>query len=236
MVIFVTVIFYTDNLFLKNPIIIAMKSFLLIDDHEIIRSGVKNVLTELFNPCEVFEAKDEKTALEQLKLRTYDLIIMDVQMPDTDTSGLMNYINTKFPEAKVLIFSMTAENIYAKRYLKAGAMGFVTKSSGLTELKKAIDMVLSNQIYVTNNLLEQLVIDLGSNKTYDPFEKLSGREIEIVNLLTSGKSITEIAETLALAISTVGTYKARLFEKLEISNIVELIEMWRIYNLNSKNN
>lgn len=210
-----------------------MKSFLLIDDHEIIRSGVKNILIELFSPCDVFEAKDETTALEQLKLRTYDLIIMDIQMPDTDTGGLMNFINIKFPEAKVLIFSMTAENIYAKRYLKAGAMGFVTKSSGLTELKKAIEMVLSNQIYVTNNLFKQLVVDLGSNKTGDPFEKLSGREIEIVNLLTSGKSITEISEILSLAISTVGTYKARLFEKLKINNLVELVEMWRLYRLNA---
>ena len=210
-----------------------MKSFLLIDDHEIIRSGVKNILIELFSPCDVFEAKDETTALEQLKLRAYDLIIMDIQMPDTDTGGLMNFINIKFPEAKVLIFSMTAENIYAKRYLKAGAMGFVTKSSGLTELKKAIEMVLNNQIYVTNNLFKQLVVDLGSNKTGDPFEKLSGREIEIVNLLTSGKSITEISEILSLAISTVGTYKARLFEKLKINNLVELVEMWRLYRLNA---
>ena len=211
-----------------------MKNFLLIDDHEIIRSGVKNVLLELFTPCEVFESKDESTALEQLKLRTYDLIIMDVQMPNTDAAGLMEYINTKYPEAKVLIFSMTTENIYAKRFLKAGAMGFVSKNSGLVELKKAIEMILDNNVYVSNNLLEQLVSDLGNaNKTSNPLEKLSSREVQIVALLTSGKTITEISQILSLAISTVGTYKARLFEKLKVNNLVELIEMWKLYKENA---
>ena len=180
-----------------------MKNFLLIDDHQIIRSGVKNILLELYKPCDVFEAENEATATEQLKLREYDLIIMDVQMPDSDTAGLMEYIKTVYPHAKVLIFSMTAETIYAKRFLKAGAMGFVTKNSGLTELQKAIDMILNNRIYMSNHLLEQLVVDLGgNNKVNDPFEKLSSREIEIVSLLTSGKSLTEIAEVLSLAIST----------------------------------
>jgi two-component system, NarL family, invasion response regulator UvrY len=211
-----------------------MKNFLLIDDHEIIRSGVKNVLLQLFTPCEVFESKDESTALEQLKLRTYDLIIMDVQMPNTDAAGLMDYINTKYPEAKVLIFSMTTENIYAKRFLKAGAMGFVSKNSGLVELKKAIEMILDNNVYVSNNLLEQLVSDLGNtNKTSNPLEKLSSREVQIVALLTSGKTITEISQILSLAISTVGTYKARLFEKLKVNNLVELIEMWKLYKENA---
>jgi DNA-binding NarL/FixJ family response regulator len=145
----------------------------------------------------------------------------------------MEYIKTVYPRARVLIFSMTAESIYAKRFLKAGAMGFVTKNAGLTELQKAIDMVMNNRIYMSNHLLEQLVVDLGGNKVTDPFEKLSSREIEIVSLLTSGKSLTEIAEILSLAISTVGTYKARLFEKLKVSNLVELIEMWRLYRQNS---
>ena len=154
-------------------------------------------------------------------------------MPDSDTAGLMEYIKTVYPHARVLIFSMTAESIYAKRFLKAGAMGFVTKNAGLTELQKAIDMVLNNRIYMSNHLLEQLVVDLGGNKVTDPFEKLSSREIEIVSLLTSGKSLTEIAEILSLAISTVGTYKARLFEKLKVNNLVELIEMWRLYRQNS---
>ena len=113
-----------------------MKNFLLIDDHEIVRSGVKTVLLELFKPCEIFEASNEREALVQLKARKYDLIIMDVQMPDTDSAGLLKNIKIKTPEVKVLIFSMSAENLYAKRFMKLGAMGFVTKNSGLSELDR----------------------------------------------------------------------------------------------------
>ncbi len=211
-----------------------MNSFLIIDDHEVVRSGVRTVLLELFKPCEVYEAHNDKSALEQLKARSYNLIIMDVQIPDTDTTGLLDYIKVAHSASKVLIFSMTPENIYGKRFLKAGAMGFVSKSAGLAELQKAIEMILNGRIYMSNMLLEQLVVDMsGNNRTDNPFEKLSSREVEIVSLLTSGKSITEISNILSLAISTVGTYKARLFEKLKVNNLVELIEMWHLYNNSS---
>jgi two-component system, NarL family, invasion response regulator UvrY len=211
-----------------------MNFFLIIDDHEVVRTGIKTVLQEFFKPCEVHEAHNDKTALEQLKARAYNLIIMDVQMPDTDTSGLLDYIKVAYAESKVLIFSMAPENIYGKRFLKAGAMGFVAKNTGLAELQKAIEMILNGRIYMSNALLEQLVVDMnGSKKVDNPFEKLSSRELEIVSLITSGKSITEISNILSLAISTVGTYKARLFEKLKVNNLVELIELWHLYNNSS---
>jgi len=209
-----------------------MKNFLLIDDHEIVRSGVKNVLQELFKPCEIFEANDEKTALSQLKARKYDLVIMDVQMPDTDTAGLMEYIKTRYADIKVLMFSMSSENVYAKRFLKAGAMGFVSKNAGLTELKKAVELVLNDRKYISENLAEQLAAEIGSSQPNNPFDKLSAREFEIANLLIAGKSGSEISELLSINSSTVGTHKSRLFEKLGVSNLPELIEVARIYKLN----
>ncbi|MBC7687775.1 MAG: response regulator transcription factor [Aquabacterium sp.] len=209
-----------------------MKNFLLIDDHEIVRSGVKNVLQALFKPCEIYEAKDEKSVLSELKARSYDLVIMDVQMPDTDTAGLMDYIKTRYPDLKVLMFSMSAENVYAKRFLKAGAMGFVSKNSGLTELKKAIELVLNDRKYISEDLAEQLAGEIGSKQPNNPFDKLSAREFEIANLLILGKSGSDISELLSINSSTVGTHKARLFEKLHVSNLAELIEVARIYKLN----
>lgn len=209
-----------------------MKNFLLIDDHEIVRSGVKNVLQELFKPCEIYEATDEKSALSQLKAHKYDLVIMDVQMPDTDTAGLMEYIKTRYPDIRVLMFSMSSENVYAKRFLKAGAMGFVSKNSGLTELKKAVELVLNDRKYISENLAEQLAAEIGSQQPNNPFDKLSAREFEIANLLMSGKSGSEISELLSINSSTVGTHKARLFEKLGVTNLPELIEVARIYKLN----
>lgn len=206
-----------------------MKNFLLIDDHEIVRSGVNNVLQELFKPCEIYEANDEKSALIQLKARTYDLVIMDVQMPGTDTAGLMDYIKTRYADIRVLMFSMSSENVYAKRFLKAGAMGFVSKNSGLLELKKAVELVLNNRKYISENLAEQLAAEIGSQQPNNPFDKLSAREFEIANLLMMGKSGSEISELLSINSSTVGTHKARLFEKLGVNNLPELIELARIY-------
>lgn len=209
-----------------------MKYFLLIDDHEIVRSGVKNVLQEIFKPCEIYEANNEKSALQELKIRTYDLIIMDVQMPDTDTAGLMEYIKTRYPAAKVLMFSMSPENVYAKRFLKAGAMGFISKNAGLTELKKAVELVLNDRKYISESLAEQLAGEIGSQQPSNPFDKLSAREFEIANLLMTGKSGSEISDILSINSSTVGTHKARMFEKLGVNNLPELIEVARIYKLN----
>ncbi|MEO6722847.1 MAG: response regulator transcription factor [Ferruginibacter sp.] len=209
-----------------------MKNFLLIDDHEIVRSGVKNVLQEIFKPCEIYEANDEKSALLALKTRNYDLIIMDVQIPETDTAGLMEYIKTRYPDAKVLMFSMSAENVYAKRFFKAGAMGFVSKNAGLSELKKAVELVLNDRKYISETLAEQLAAEIGTQQPSNPFDKLSAREFEIATLLMTGKTGSDISELLAINSSTVGTHKARLFEKLGVTNLPELIEVARIYKLN----
>jgi two-component system, NarL family, invasion response regulator UvrY len=208
-----------------------MKNFLLIDDHEVVRAGVKNVLLDLYNPCTVYETDDEQTVIQQLNAQVFDLVIMDVQMPDIDTIALMEYIKNHFPLVKVLIFSMSAENIYAKRFLKAGAMGFVTKNAGLTELKKAIDLVLNSRRYISENLAEMLVDQIGEKETGNPFQILSARELDIASILIKGTSVSEIAESLHISISTVGTYKARLFKKLEVNNIAELIEKGRVYNM-----
>ncbi|UAY52779.1 response regulator [Ferruginibacter albus] len=210
-----------------------MRKFLLIDDHEVVRAGIKNVLLELFKPCIIYEANNEESSIKSLKQRNYDLILMDIQMPDTNSLGLMEHIKVHYPDARVLIFSMGAENIYAKRFIQAGAMGFISKNSGLSELTKAIDLVLKGRKYISNSLAEQFANELGGNSsaTDNPFSKLSPREFEIVSLLTKGKTLSEISEYLNINTSTVGTHKARLFEKLNVKNIVELIEVGKLYNI-----
>jgi two-component system invasion response regulator UvrY len=208
-----------------------MKSFLLIDDHEIVRAGLKSVLHDLFKPCVVAEAWDETTSLEQLKKRAYTLIFMDVQVPGTNATALMEYININYPAAKVLIFSMADENIYAKRFLKAGAVGFLSKTCTVAELKKAIELILKNRRYISQNLVDILAEQIVPNHAGNPFEKLSQREFDIAAALLKGSSISEISALLNISISTVGTYKGRVFEKLRIKNIVELIELGRMYQI-----
>jgi len=208
-----------------------VKKFLLVDDHIVVRSGIHGLLTELFTPCEVHEAGDGESATEKLKQNNYDLIIMDIQMPNSDTLGLMEYIKIRYPDAKVLIFSMSAENIYAKRFFNAGAKGFLSKDSSLEEIKKAVNLVLNNRKYISETFAESLADASFSGMPDNPFEKLSPREFEIVALLLKGQTVSDISKTLHLQISTVGTHKSRVFEKLGVANILELKELANSYKL-----
>lgn len=208
-----------------------MKKFLLVDDHVVVRSGIKTLLSEMYSPAEIHEAMDGETAMQKMKENNYDLVMLDIQMPKTDTLGLMEYIHIKYPQAKVLMFSMSAENIYAKRFMKAGAYGFISKEAPLEEITRAINMILNNKKYISDTLAEKLAEDSFSGKTGNPFNDLSPREFEIVSLLLEGKTVTDISHTLNIQTSTVGTHKARLFDKLGVTNILELKELATTYNL-----
>ncbi|MEO7307305.1 MAG: response regulator transcription factor [Ferruginibacter sp.] len=208
-----------------------MKKFLLVDDHVVVRSGIKTLLSEIYNPAEVHEAMNGDTAISKLKNEQFDLIIMDIQMPNTDTLGLMEYVHITYPAAKVLMFSMSAENIYAKRFMKAGASGFVSKEAPLEEITRAISTILNGKKYISDTLAEKLAEDSYSGKSGNPFNELSPREFEIVTLLLDGKTVTDISHALNIQTSTVGTHKARLFEKLGVTNILALKELATTYNL-----
>ena len=208
-----------------------MKNFLLVDDHVVVRSGIKLLLLQIFNPAMVYEASDGESALEKLAERSYDLIMLDIQMPKTDSLTLMQRMIQKYPEAKVLIFSMGAENIYAKRFLKAGAKGFISKESPLEEIEKAITQILDNRRYISNSLAETLANESFETKSDNPFNRLSAREFEIAKLLLSGQTISHIAVSIKIQVSTVGTHKARMFGKLGVSNLLELKELANTYQL-----
>lgn len=208
-----------------------MKKFLLVDDHNIVRSGIRGLLLQIFKPCEVYEAFDGDSATEKLKERKYDLVMMDIQMPNTDTLALVEYISIEYPDARVLIFSMSSENIYAKRFLKAGAKGFLRKDASLDEIKKAINIVLNNRKYMSDSQVSLMVDENLSGKPANVFEKLSPREFEIASLLLAGQTLSGISQSLNLQTSTVGTHKARLFEKLGVTNLLELKELANSYNL-----
>lgn len=208
-----------------------MKKFLLVDDHVVVRSGIKILLSEIYSPAEIHEAMNGETAIAKLKEHSFDLIMLDIQMPKTDTLGLMEYIHITYPQAKVLMFSMSAENIYAKRFMKAGAYGFISKETPLDEITHAINVILSNKKYISESLAQTLAEDSFSGKSGNPFNELSPREFEIVALLLEGKTVTDISHALNIQTSTVGTHKARLFEKLGVTNLLELKELATTYNL-----
>ena len=140
------------SILLCSKLAALMTKFLLIDDHYVVRSGTKGFLFEYFKPCQVDEASDGTSAIEKIKSGQYDLILMDVQMPNTDTFGLVEHFHIRYPDSKMLMFSMAPENIYAKRFLRAGAMGFLSKESPPEEIQKAIMLVLSGRKYISNSL------------------------------------------------------------------------------------
>jgi DNA-binding NarL/FixJ family response regulator len=209
-----------------------MPEFLLVDDHSIVRTGLKLLIQEFFAHSNIDEAYDGDSAFEKIKNHDYDLVVMDVNMPNTDSSGILETILAFKPSVKIIMFSMNAENMYAKRYLKLGAMGYLRKDASGPEIIKAISTVLNNKRYISPELNEKLLTDLQSNHPAEnPFDKLSPREFEIVQHLANGNSVAEISQKLNLHTSTIGTHKARIFEKLECKNIIELNNLAKVHRI-----
>ncbi|KAA9035533.1 response regulator transcription factor [Ginsengibacter hankyongi] len=209
-----------------------MQHILLVDDHPIITDSLKIVIENSIAHCKTDVANDGDAAFEKIKHNDYDLIIMDVSLPNTDSYSMVSNILAIKPASRILMFSMNSEEIFAKRYLKMGAMGFLRKDAPLDEIKNAIETALKNNRYMSQELRENLLMDvLDHNKRENQFDKLSPREFEIVQHLVHGESVSEISKKLNLHTSTIGTHKARIFEKLRCDNIVELVTMAKVHHI-----
>jgi len=209
-----------------------MQHILLVDDHPIITDSLKIVIENSIANCETDVANDGDAAFEKIKHNNYDLIIMDVSLPNTDSYSMVSNILAIKPASRILMFSMNSEEIFAKRYLKMGAIGFLRKDAPLDEIKNAIEMALKNNRYISQELRENLLMDVLDNSNREnQFDKLSPREFEIVQHLVHGESVSEISKKLNLHTSTIGTHKARIFEKLRCDNIVELVTMAKVHHI-----
>jgi two-component system, NarL family, invasion response regulator UvrY len=208
-------------------------NILVVDDHAIMRKGLKVLLTDLYPQCNVYETNSSEALLGYLRQYTINLLIIDIQMPDIDTISLVELISIKYPATYILVFSMLPENIYGRRLLKAGANGFLSKNSSLEEMKEALQIVMQSKRFVSKSLAVTLANHQHENKSADPFSRLSYREFEILSFLVAGSNINHISQTLNLKPSTIGTYKARIFEKLQVKTIFELKDLAVLYNFNS---
>ncbi|HTL10307.1 MAG TPA: response regulator transcription factor [Chitinophagaceae bacterium] len=207
------------------------KRFLLVDDHSIVRSGVKLIITDKYLDAKVDEAADGEAAFNLVKKNEYDLMVIDLHMPSTDTMGLIVNILNMRPSAKIMVFTMGSEDVFAKRYLKLGVKGFLNKDCEDQEVSRAIEMILSNRKYVSERLINRLTEDSIKNRPDNPFQLLSNRELEITMLLIGGKAIGEITEILNIQNSTVGTHKAHILEKLKVENVIDLSELAKLYEI-----
>lgn len=209
-----------------------MPDILLVDDHLVIATGLKIVIENYWPNSKTDVANDGDSAFEKIKHHDYDLIIMDISLPNTDSLNLVSNILVIKPGTKILMFSMNPEEMFAKRYLKIGAMGYLGKDAPLNEIRNAIESVLKSNRYISQGLKEKLVMDvLSENDKENQFDKLSPREFEIVQHLIHGDSVSEISKKLNLHTSTIGTHKARIFKKLQCDNIIELVTMAKIHNI-----
>jgi two-component system invasion response regulator UvrY len=207
-----------------------MYQILIVDDHSIVRTGIRLLVKEQLQ-AESDEATDGQTVLRKIKEKKYDLLLLDINMPDTDCGKLLSTILSMAPEQKILIFSMNEEDLFAKHYLKLGAQGFLSKKSSNEEIILAIQQVLNGRRYISRGLAETLGENLMGGKNKNPFESLSERELAVAAALLKGNNISEIADIMSLHPSTVGTYKMRIFDKLGIRNLVDLTELARIYGM-----
>jgi two-component system invasion response regulator UvrY len=200
-----------------------MVRILLVDDHEIVRSGLQSFIHTLLSDAVIDDAWDGDTALGKINESEYHLIIMDVNMPNTDALDLVKKITLDKPGIKILIFSMNAETDYAHRFLKAGAKGYVNKDASAKELGNAIITALKNEQHLIPLFEEE-------EETNNPFDSLSKREFEIVHYLIEGQSLSDIRSRLDIKASTLSTFKKRIFEKLGCKNVIEIIPLARIHN------
>jgi DNA-binding NarL/FixJ family response regulator len=194
---------------------------LIADDHAIVRQGLRQILSDTPDLTVAGEAENGVQAVNMVRAGEWDVVLMDVSMPDRNGIDALKLIKKEFPRLPVLILSMYPEEQYAIRALKAGAAGYLTKQSAPELLVTAIRQVASGKKYVSPSLAEELANAIGEDSERPAHEKLSDREYQTLCMISSGKTPTEIAEALNLSVKTVSVYRARLLEKMNLRNNAE---------------
>ncbi len=196
---------------------------LIADDHAVVRQGLKQILGDTPEMLVAGEAANGQEVLDRVRAETWDVVVLDISMPDRSGLDILKQLRSERPKLPVLVLSMYSEDQYAIRVLKAGASGYMTKDSAADELVKAIRKVVSGGRYVSPLLAEKLAFGIGDDLSRLPHEALSDREFQVLRMIAAGKSVKEIAAELSLSVKTVSTYRARLLEKMNLGTNAELI-------------
>jgi len=199
-----------------------MINILIADDHAIVRQGLKQIVTKEADLTVAGEAQTPQEVLTLARRQAWDLVILDITLPGRSGLEVLKELKHEYPKLPVLILSMHPEDQYAVRAIKAGAAGYLTKESAPEELIKAIRKVLGGGKYVSQSLVDRLVFDLGADTEKPLHEALSDREYQVMCLIASGKTVSEIAELLSLSVKTASTYRARILEKMSMKTNAEL--------------
>jgi two-component system invasion response regulator UvrY len=196
---------------------------LIADDHAILRRGLKEILEDELVGAIFGEAGNAQEVVTQVRSQAWDLVILDINMPGRSGFDLLGDLRQLRPELPVLVLSVHPEDQYAKRVLRAGAAGYMNKETAPRELVKAVRKVLAGGRYVSEAFAEKLALDLGAKAVRLPHEKLSDREFEVMRMIASGKTVSQIAEELHLSVTTVSTHRAGILKKMGMANNAELM-------------
>lgn len=205
---------------------------LLTDDHAIVRQSLEYIIRSEFPDAICVSARDASSCVEWLKKEQFDLLILDMNLPDMDGLTLTEWILDRYPSQRILFFSTSPVAVYAKKLYHMGIMGYLNKQSPVPEIVKALRTVLiDHEQYLDEEFKSLLAHDFLNKNPGNPLEKLSNRELSIAHLMANGKSFEEIAGQLHVEPSTIRTFKARIFQKLDASSLHDFLEKARLYKL-----
>lgn len=187
---------------------------LIADDHAVVRRGLREILAEEFHGVQFGEAESGAETIQQVRQRDWDVLVLDISMPDRSGLDVLKDVKSIRPNLPVLVLSVHPEDQYAVRTLKAGAAGYLTKETAPAKLIEAVNKAVTGGQYVSVSLGERLAADLRKGRDGPPHEILSDREYQVMCMIASGKLVSEIAEELSLSVKTVSTYRTRVLEKM----------------------
>lgn len=202
-----------------------MIKVLLVDDHELVRSGIKRLLDDSSGIKVVGEAETGEDAIQRAGELRPDVILMDVNMPGIGGLEATRKILQKNPDIKVIVVTVHAEAPFPTRLLEAGATGYLSKDCGFEEILTAIRAVSDGERYIATEIAQQIALSMMPGAKNSPFDILSQREMQVMLMVTQGQNVQDISDKLCLSPKTISTYRHRLFEKLNVDNDVELTRL-----------
>ena len=200
-----------------------MTKILIADDHLVVRAGIKIILSKAFDSLQIEEAQDYEETKNKVQKTNFDLLILDINMPGSKNKEMIKELREIDNNLRILIFSGYDSETYAVQYIIAGANGYINKLFSENKIVEAVKSIIETDYYYPPNIVNKIIKASSDKNQFLPLKKLSKRELEIANLLVQGDGNIEISNKLNIQMSTVSTYKNRIFEKLSIKKLVDLI-------------
>ena len=202
-----------------------MIKVMLVDDHDLVRTGIKRLLEDHPDINIVGEATSGEQALELVTEKDPDVVLLDINMPGIGGLEATRKLLQRKPKLKIIMLTMHEDDMFAQRLLKAGAMGYLTKGAKVDEILQALQAVMANQRYLCPSIAQQIALSQMAEEESSPFDSLSERELQVLLMMMDGQSISVISEKLCLSPKTVSTYRTRLYAKLGVQNDIELARL-----------